>query len=55
MTEALEQEIRTLRALQSSERDPEGRVFAPLADAYRRAGRIPEAVQLLNEGRKNFV
>ncbi len=50
MTEALQQEIRTLRSLHNSERDPEGRVFAPLADAYRRAGQIPEAVRLLNDG-----
>jgi len=50
VTEALEQEIRTLRSLHNSERDPDGRVFAPLADAYRRAGRIPEAVRLLNDG-----
>ncbi|HUF76093.1 MAG TPA: hypothetical protein VMM35_07430, partial [Longimicrobiales bacterium] len=50
MTEALQQEIRTLRSLHNSERDPEGRVFAPLADAYRRAGEIPEAVRLLNDG-----
>jgi hypothetical protein len=50
VTEALQQEIRTLRSLHNSERDPEGRVFAPLADAYRRAGQIPEALRLLNEG-----
>lgn len=50
MTEALQQEIRTLRSLLDSPRDPGGRVFAPLADAYRRAGRIPEALRLLNEG-----
>jgi tetratricopeptide (TPR) repeat protein len=50
VTEALQQEIRTLRSLYQSERDPEGRVFAPLADAYRRAGQIPEAFRLLKEG-----
>jgi tetratricopeptide (TPR) repeat protein len=50
VTEALQQEIRTLRSLHNSERDPWGRVFAPLADAYRRAGQIPEAVRLLNDG-----
>ena len=50
MTEALQQEIRTLRSLLDSERDPGGRVFAPLADAYRRAGRIPDALRLLNDG-----
>jgi len=50
VTEALQQEIRTLRSLHNSDRDPEGRVFAPLADAYRRAGQFPEAVRLLNDG-----
>jgi tetratricopeptide (TPR) repeat protein len=50
VTEALQQEIRTLRSLLDSPRDPGGRVFAPLADAYRRAGRIPEALRVLNEG-----
>ena len=50
MTEALQLEIRTLRALLDSERDPGGRVFAPLADAYRRAGQIPEALRLLRDG-----
>jgi len=50
VTEAIQQEIRTLRSLHNSERDPEGRVFAPLADAYRRAGQISDAVSLLEEG-----
>ncbi|MGD8871867.1 MAG: hypothetical protein PVJ80_09880 [Gemmatimonadota bacterium] len=50
MTEVLQQEIRTLRSVFESERDPEGRVFAPLADAYRRAGEVQQAVRLLNEG-----
>ncbi len=50
MTEALQQEIRTLRSLFNSDRDPDGRVFAPLADAYRRSGQLQEAVRLLNEG-----
>ncbi|MGE0160069.1 MAG: hypothetical protein AB7T31_11720 [Gemmatimonadales bacterium] len=50
MTEALQLEIRTLRALLDSERDPGGRAFAPLADAYRRAGKVPEALKILREG-----
>jgi hypothetical protein len=50
VTEALQQEIRTLRSLFHSERDPDGRVFAPLADAHRRAGELQEAVRLLNDG-----
>jgi tetratricopeptide (TPR) repeat protein len=43
-------EIRQLRALFWSDRDPEGRVFAPLADAYRRGGDLAQAVELLDEG-----
>jgi hypothetical protein len=50
VTEALHQEIRTLKDIFESERDPEGRVFAPLADAFRRAGEVQQAVRLLNEG-----
>jgi len=50
VTEALQLEIRTLRALLDSERDPAGRAFAPLADAYRRAGKIPDALKILREG-----
>ena len=50
MTEVLQQEIRTLKNIFESERDPEGRVFAPLADAYRRSGEIQQAVRLLNAG-----
>jgi tetratricopeptide (TPR) repeat protein len=58
VTEALLQEIRTLKGVFESARDPEGRAFAPLADAYRRAGEIQQAVRLLNEGlarHPNFV
>jgi tetratricopeptide (TPR) repeat protein len=50
VTEALQLEIRSLRALLDSERDPKGRAFAPLADAYRRAGKVPEALRILREG-----
>jgi tetratricopeptide (TPR) repeat protein len=46
-----EQEVRTLRALFWSDRDPDGRVFAPLADAYRKAGEVKEALDLLSDGR----
>jgi len=45
-----EEEIRELRALFWSDRDPEGRVFAPLADAYRRAGEHALAIEVLSEG-----
>ena len=44
------EEIRELRALFWSDRDPEGRVFAPLADAYRRAGEHALAIEVLSEG-----
>jgi len=50
LTDSLQQEIATLRSLFGSPRDPEGRAFAPLADAYRRAGDFRSAVALLREG-----
>ncbi len=50
MTESLEREIRDLRSLFWSERDPDGRGFAPLADAYRRAGDFRQAIELLSDG-----
>jgi tetratricopeptide (TPR) repeat protein len=50
VTQSLEKEIGSLRSLFWSERDPEGRAFAPLADAYGRAGDFQQAMQLLTEG-----
>ena len=50
VTESLEGEIRTLRSLFWSDRDPDGRGFAPLADAYRRAGDARQALELLGDG-----
>jgi tetratricopeptide (TPR) repeat protein len=50
VTESLEREIRDLRALFWSERDPDGRGFAPLADAYRRAGDYRQALELVADG-----
>ncbi|MGD2069006.1 MAG: tetratricopeptide repeat protein [Gemmatimonadota bacterium] len=50
MVDTLEREIATLRALIGSDRDPEGRAFAPLADALRRMGRHEEALEILAEG-----
>ncbi len=50
MIESLEREIRDLRSLFWSERDPDGRGFAPLADAYRRAGDFRQALELVNDG-----
>ena len=50
MSEPLEQEIRALRSLFWSERDLDGRAFAPLADAYLRTGETKEALDLLTDG-----
>ena len=50
MTQSLEGEIRTLRSLFWSDRDPDGLGFAPLADAYRRAGDAKQALDLLGDG-----
>lgn len=52
--ESLEREIRDLRALLFSERDPEGRGFAPLADALRQAGDLGQALELVREGVKRL-
>lgn len=50
MSQAVDQEIRELRARFWSQRDPEGRAFAPLADAYRRKGDLDEALSLVEDG-----
>lgn len=50
VSQAIEQEIRTLRTHFWSARDPEGRAFAPLADAYRRKGDLDEAIALVEDG-----
>ncbi|MEX0856020.1 MAG: tetratricopeptide repeat protein [Gemmatimonadota bacterium] len=50
MSDALEQEIRVLRAQYWSARDPEGRAFAPLAEAYRKMGELDEALALVQDG-----
>ena len=50
MVPPLEQEIRELRSAFWSDRDPDGRAFAPLADAYRREGELDQALELLEEG-----
>jgi tetratricopeptide (TPR) repeat protein len=50
LSEALSQEIRILRTCFWSGRDPEGRAFAPLADAYRRKGELEEAQSLVQDG-----
>lgn len=50
MLPSIEQEIRDLHALFGSPRDPEGRAFVPLADAYRRSGDPSRALEILSDG-----
>lgn len=50
MPGSLEREIRDLRAILFSDRDPDGRGFAPLADALRRAGDLGQALDVVEEG-----
>ncbi len=50
MPHSVEEEIRELSSLFWSERDPEGRAFAPLADAHRRLGELSKALELVGEG-----
>lgn len=50
MSESLDQEIRTLRDHFWSVRDPEGRAFVPLAEAYRQLGELAEAASLVQDG-----
>ena len=45
-----EHEIRELRSAFWSDRDPDGRAFASLADAYRRSGDLDQAIELLEDG-----
>lgn len=50
MPESLKEEIRILSASFRSERDPDGRAFAPLADAYLRSGDVAKAEEVVREG-----
>jgi tetratricopeptide (TPR) repeat protein len=50
VSEALQKEIRHLRSLEGSPRDPDGRIFLPLADAHLRAGDVSEAERLIADG-----
>lgn len=50
MIPSIEEEIRDLHGLFGSPRDPEGRSFVPLADAYRRAGDPSRALEVLESG-----
>src|SRR5687768_13997540 len=40
------------RYLAAHAKDPQGRSFAPLAEAYRKAGKIEEALRVVTEGLK---
>ena len=46
----MEHDIRTLRAHFWSDRDPDGRAFAPLAEAYLNRGDVEEALALVQDG-----
>ena len=50
MPESPKEEIRILSASFRSERDPDGRAFAPLADAYLRSGDLSKAEEVVREG-----
>lgn len=50
MSDSPQEEVRVLRASFWSARDPEGRAFAPLADAYLRTGDVERAQLLLQDG-----
>jgi tetratricopeptide (TPR) repeat protein len=50
LSDSLEHEIRTLRAHFWSDRDPDGRAFAPLAEAYLTRGDLDEALALVVDG-----
>jgi len=47
---SLAHEIGLLEALLGGSRDPDGRAFAPLADAHRRSGDLDRALQILTDG-----
>jgi tetratricopeptide (TPR) repeat protein len=50
VADSVEREIRELRSLFWSDRDPEGKAFAPLAEAYRQLGDLDQALELLEDG-----
>src|SRR5688572_2448935 len=50
VADSLEREIQGLRALLHTDRDPEGRAFVPLADAYRRARDLDRALEVVSIG-----
>jgi tetratricopeptide (TPR) repeat protein len=50
VVDSLEREIQGLRALLHTDRDPQGRAFVPLADAYRRARNLERALEVVTIG-----
>jgi tetratricopeptide (TPR) repeat protein len=50
VAQSVEKEIQELRSLFWSDRDPDGRAFAALADAHRKAGDFDQALELLTDG-----
>ncbi len=50
MFESIENQVKKLRALFWSDRDQEGQGFVALAESYRRAGDLDQALELLQEG-----
>jgi tetratricopeptide (TPR) repeat protein len=50
VADSLEREIQGLRGLLHTDRDPEGRAFVPLADAYRRARDLDRALEVVSIG-----
>jgi tetratricopeptide (TPR) repeat protein len=50
VVDSLEREIQGLRALLHTDRDPQGRAFVSLADAYRRARDLERALEVVSIG-----
>jgi tetratricopeptide (TPR) repeat protein len=48
--DSVDQEIQKLEEILDADRDPAGRSFVPLADAYRRSGDLDRAFDVLSEG-----
>lgn len=52
MTEAYNEDIGQLE--ERFERAPESRLFAPLADAYRKEGRVDQAIEIVEQGLERY-
>ena len=50
MSESLNQQIDSLKAIYKSQLDPRGRAFVSLADAHRRLGDLDEALAVIQDG-----